>query len=128
MRIFHNVMVKTLSLLLEVSMALLVLDVLLGVVSRYVMGSQVPWTEELAGLLLVWSSFFGIALAFNSRAHLGIDLIVNMMGNRRGRIGSRCRITARTQPCISAISRRRCPRISHRRRNGKAGCGMISMF
>jgi TRAP-type C4-dicarboxylate transport system permease small subunit len=60
-------------------MALLVLDVLLGVVSRYVMGKQVSWTEELACLLLVWSSFFGIALAFDSRAHLGIDLIVNMM-------------------------------------------------
>lgn len=81
MRIFHSVMVKTLSLLLEVSMALLVLDVLLGVVSRYILGSQVPWTEELACLLLVWSSFFGIALAFDSRSHLGIDLIVNMMGD-----------------------------------------------
>ena len=75
----HNVMVKSLSFLLETSMAILVLDVLLGVISRYVLGSQVPWTEELACLLLVWSSFFGIALAFDSRSHLGIDLIVNMM-------------------------------------------------
>ena len=81
MRSFHDLMVKSLSFLLEVSMGLLVLDVLLGVVSRYVVGKQVSWTEELACLLLVWSSFFGIALAFNSRAHLGIDLIVNMMGN-----------------------------------------------
>ena len=76
MRKIHTVMVKILSFLLETSMALLVLDVLLGVVSRYVMGKQVSWTEELACLLLVWSSFFGIALAFNSRSHLGIDLIV----------------------------------------------------
>ena len=81
MRSFHDLMVKILSFLLEVSMGLLVLDVLLGVVSRYVVGRQVSWTDELACLLLVWSSFFGIALAFNSRAHLGIDLIVNMMGN-----------------------------------------------
>ena len=81
MRSFHDLMVKILSFLLEASMGLLVLDVLLGVVSRYVVGKQVSWTEELACLLLVWSSFFGIALAFNSRAHLGIDLIVNMMGN-----------------------------------------------
>lgn len=81
MRSFHYAMVRSLSLLLECCMALLVLDVLLGVVSRYVMGSQVPWTEELAGVLLVWSSFFGIALAFNYRAHLGIDLVVNMMGD-----------------------------------------------
>ena len=81
MRQFHNVMVKALSFLLEASMALLVLDVLLGVLSRDILGDQVSWTEELACLLLVWSSFFGIALAFNSRAHLGIDLIVNMMGD-----------------------------------------------
>ena len=81
MRPIHNIMVKTLSFLLEASMALLVLDVLLGVVSRYVVGKQVSWTEELACLLLVWSSFFGIALAFNSRSHLGIDLIVNMMAD-----------------------------------------------
>ena len=81
MRQFHNIMVKALSFLLEASMALLVLDVLLGVLSRYILGDQVSWTEELACLLLVWSSFFGIALAFNSRAHLGIDLIVNMMGD-----------------------------------------------
>ena len=81
MRLIHNVMVKILSFLLEVSMALLVLDVLLGVVSRYIVGRQVSWTEELARLLLIWSSFFGIALAFDSRSHLGIDLIVNMMAD-----------------------------------------------
>ena len=79
MRRLHDIMVRILSFLLETSMAVLVLDVLLGVVSRYVVGKQVSWTEELACLLLVWSSFFGIALAFNSCSHLGIDLIVNMM-------------------------------------------------
>ena len=79
MQKIHDLMVRILSFLLEASMALLVLDVLLGVLSRYILGDQVSWTEELACLLLVWSSFFGIALAFNSRAHLGIDLIVNMM-------------------------------------------------
>lgn len=86
MQLVHNLMVKLLALLLEVCMALLVLDVLLGVVSRYVMGSQVPWTEELACLLLVWSSFLGIALAFNSRAHLGIDLVVNMMDTKSRKV------------------------------------------
>ena len=41
MRKIHTVMVKILSFLLETRMALLVLDVLLGVVSRYVTGKQV---------------------------------------------------------------------------------------
>ena len=44
MRVFHNVMVKILSFLLETSMAVLVLDVLLGVLSRYIVGRQVPRT------------------------------------------------------------------------------------
>ena len=54
MRRLHDIMVRILSFLLETSMAVLVLDVLLGVVSRYVVGRQVSWTEELACLLLVW--------------------------------------------------------------------------
>ena len=77
----HNLIILVLSFLLEASMAVLVLDVLLGVVTRFVIGNQVTWTEELARLLLIWSSFFGIALAFNSRSHLGIDLVVNLMSS-----------------------------------------------
>ena len=38
MQKIHTVMVKIMSFLLETSMVLLVLDVLLGVVSRYVVG------------------------------------------------------------------------------------------
>ena len=54
MQKIHDLMVRILSFLLEASMAVLVLDVLLGVVSRYIVGKQVSWTEELACLLLVW--------------------------------------------------------------------------
>ena len=66
---------RLLNLLLIAAVAVLVLDVLLGVASRYLWGAQVKWTEELATILLVWVSFLGAAAAFEARAHLGIDVL-----------------------------------------------------
>lgn len=57
-------------------LGVLVLDVVLGVISRYLTGGQIRWTEELAVLLLVWLVFLGSALAYRDDVHLGIDLLV----------------------------------------------------
>ena len=57
-------------------LAILVCDVLLGVVSRYVFGAQVEWTEELARYLLVWIGITGAAAAFARKKHLGLDVLV----------------------------------------------------
>jgi TRAP-type C4-dicarboxylate transport system permease small subunit len=57
--------------------ALLVLDVLWGVTSRYVPGIRPSdWTEELAVYLLVWVSLFGAALTYRGYGHLGVDYFV----------------------------------------------------
>lgn len=58
------------------SLLLLLLVVLWGVISRYALGSQSPWTEELARMLLVWVTMLGGALGFGQHAHLAIDLVV----------------------------------------------------
>ncbi len=66
---------RILNFVLVAAVAVLVVDVLLGVVSRYLWGKQVQWSEELATVLLVWVSFLGIAAAFEARAHLGLDFL-----------------------------------------------------
>lgn len=68
---------RVLNVCLIAAVALLVIDVLLGVASRYLWGAQIKWTEELAGVLLIWVSYLGIAAAFEARAHLGIDILTN---------------------------------------------------
>lgn len=58
--------------------AALVLDVLWGVISRYVPGIRPSdWTEELAVYLLVWISLLGGALTYRDRGHLGVDYLVS---------------------------------------------------
>ncbi len=56
---------------------ILVIDVLLGVFTRKVLGDQIRWTEELARFLLVWISFLGGAIAYLDDRHLGVDLLVD---------------------------------------------------
>lgn len=60
--------------------AALVLDVLWGVISRYVPGIRPSdWTEELAVYLLVWVSLFGAALTYRGYGHLGVDYFVSKL-------------------------------------------------
>jgi len=73
---FKRWMTTGLDFVLIVAVALLVLDVVWGVFSRYVMGEQTPWTEELARFLLVWVSLLGGAVAFGIKGHLGVDFFV----------------------------------------------------
>lgn len=61
---------------LIVAVALLVIDVVWGVFTRYVMGEQAKWTEELARFLLVWVALLGGAVAFGTKGHLGVDFFV----------------------------------------------------
>lgn len=69
-----------------VLMAALVFDVLWGVFSRYALGQQAKWSEELARLLLVWVSLFGASVAFGMKAHLGLDYFAEKLHPQAGKL------------------------------------------
>lgn len=70
---------KFLEVLLMVSVAVLVVDVLWQVFTRFVMGKPSSWTEELATFLLIWVSLLGAAVALGRGAHLGIDYFTHKL-------------------------------------------------
>ncbi len=55
-------------------MTIMTLDVLWGVFTRYVVGAQASWSEELARFLLIWIGILGAAYASGQNMHLAIDL------------------------------------------------------
>ncbi|MEX0323251.1 MAG: TRAP transporter small permease [Puniceicoccaceae bacterium] len=65
-----------LNVLLVILFTVLVMDVLWGVFTRYMLGSQARWSEELARLVMVWLGLLGAALAFREEKHLGLDIVV----------------------------------------------------
>ncbi|NJO37165.1 MAG: TRAP transporter small permease [Rhizobiales bacterium] len=58
-------------------MALLVADVWLGVVARYVLRVQIPWTEELARYLMIWAALLAISSGIARREHIGFRLLLD---------------------------------------------------
>lgn len=74
---------QLLSILLIILMVVITLDVLLGVFTRYVIGNQPGWTEELARFLLIWISILGAAYAAGQHQHLAIDLISTNLSHSR---------------------------------------------
>ncbi len=56
-------------------MILICVSVLWGVFTRYALGSQASWSEELARFLLIWIGLLGAAWASGQRMHLSITLL-----------------------------------------------------
>ena len=53
-------------------MVLLVLDVWLGVLARYVLPFQVAFTEELARYLMIWMALLAVSSGISHREHIGV--------------------------------------------------------
>ncbi len=66
---------RVLGWLLAAMMGALVLDVLWGVFSRFVLQNAAQWTDEMAQLLVVWVAMVGAGLAYIERQHLAVDLL-----------------------------------------------------
>jgi TRAP-type C4-dicarboxylate transport system permease small subunit len=67
----------------ETAMAVLLaaMAVLVGVqvAGRFLFAYSLPWSDELARLLLVWISFLGISVAARRGAHPGVETIVRLL-------------------------------------------------
>lgn len=76
---------RFLEALVAVTMAVLVVDVVWQVFTRFVLRSPSSWTEELATFLMIWVALLGASVGLNRGAHLGIDYFVQKL-SARGRL------------------------------------------
>ncbi len=56
-------------------MVLLVLDVWLGVLARYVIPFELTFTEELARYLMIWMAMLAVSSGISHREHIGVLVI-----------------------------------------------------
>lgn len=61
------------------SLAILVVIVLLGILSKRNVVPNMPWTAESAEFLLSWVVMLGAALAYLENAHLGVDILTSKL-------------------------------------------------
>lgn len=65
-----------------VLMAMLAVDLMLGVFSRYVLFRTFTWYDEIARLCFVWLVFLGAAVGVKRGAHFGLHLVVDLLPAR----------------------------------------------
>lgn len=66
---------KILEWFIIIIFALLVLDVLFQVISRYALGTSFTWTEEFARFALIWMTILGAAYLNAKKEHLSMDFV-----------------------------------------------------
>lgn len=66
---------KTLAITLVIIMALMVLNVLWQVCSRFLLGSPSSFTDELARFLLIWIGILGAAYVSGKNMHVAINVL-----------------------------------------------------
>jgi len=78
---------RLLTTMLVVIMAVMVVNVVWQVFTRFVLATPSSYTEELARYLLIWLTLLGGAYAAGQRQHLAIDLVTSRWrGARRRRL------------------------------------------
>ncbi len=58
----------------------------LNVIFRYFLNSPIKWTDEVVTSLFIWTVFMGSAYAHRRHAHLGVDIVVNLIHGKSRRI------------------------------------------
>lgn len=85
---FFNKVNKFLEWFLIMIFALLVIDVLCQVFSRYLLGASFAWTEEFARFSLIWMTILGAAYLNGKREHLSMDFLYQKLSETNKRKAS----------------------------------------
>jgi TRAP-type transport system small permease protein len=67
-------------------MVVLVVIVFSSVISRYFLNSSIAWAEEISRFILIWMVFIGAVLAYANKEHLGLDIVVDIVPRKAGKI------------------------------------------
>ena len=67
--------------LIAIILGIMTLLTFANVVARYVFNSNNFWALELTVFLFAWLVLLGATYAVKKTSHLGVDAIINMLGN-----------------------------------------------
>ncbi len=74
-----NILMNFDAVITGVTLTLCVILANVNVIMRYFFNSPLQWSTEVVTGLFVWTVFIGSAYAHRKHAHLGVDIVVNLM-------------------------------------------------
>jgi TRAP-type C4-dicarboxylate transport system permease small subunit len=83
-----NLIDKIITYMALVAFGVMAILIVLQVIFRYIIGSSLSFSEELARFLFVWSTMLGSAMCLKRRAHIGFDLFMKYLPNKVSKSGN----------------------------------------
>lgn len=71
---------------LVILMIIMLVDMMLGVFFRYVVGQALPWSEEVGTLCLIWLTFVGGAVGITRNSHFAMHLLLDSLSRGHQRM------------------------------------------
>ncbi len=66
--------------------SIMVIDVVVSVIMRYVLVKPMVWGEQLAVYCMIWIAFLSSSIAFRRGVHMGLDLVVKSLTSKLSHI------------------------------------------
>ena len=82
MKKLMNALVKAETALASVILAALILCTFGGVITRYCFSKPFTWEEEFQLACMVWITFLAASVAFHTRSHVAIEILVDLFPKR----------------------------------------------
>ncbi len=77
--LFKRIITNLDAVICGTTLTLCVILVNANVVFRYFLNNPIKWTDEVVTSLFIWTVFMGSAYAHRRHAHLGVDIVVNLI-------------------------------------------------
>jgi TRAP-type C4-dicarboxylate transport system permease small subunit len=71
-------MEKVVGWVVTATIAVMEVNILMGVFSRFVFHLGIPFTEELGRYLMIWAGYLGCVLALNEGSHISLTAVVGL--------------------------------------------------
>lgn len=81
-----DVLVKAETVAASIILAALIICTFVGVIARYVFSSPFTWEEEFQLACMVWITFLAAPVAFHTKSHVAIEILVDAFPKKVKRI------------------------------------------
>lgn len=77
--LFKRILTNLDAVICGVTLTICVILVNANVIFRYFLNNPIKWTDEVVTSLFIWTVFMGSAYAHRKHAHLGVDIVINLI-------------------------------------------------
>lgn len=79
MKKFFDFLERVLKYTLVILLTAMTIVVVIGIFARYILLISIPWTEEIARYLMIWTGFVGFGVAYRKKELISVKLFIDIL-------------------------------------------------